>query len=115
MAKYEKMNRSDLEKAKVKAQAELDEISKAQADYDGRRLKELRAEIEGMLSKEGYSLSDLGVGSTGRKGGGKSGTKRPPKYRHPENSSVTWSGRGRQPQWIKDHEAQGGSREDFAI
>jgi DNA-binding protein H-NS len=25
------------------------------------------------------------------------------KYRHPENAAVTWSGRGRKPQWFSDH------------
>lgn len=24
------------------------------------------------------------------------------RYRHPDNSSLQWTGRGRQPQWIKD-------------
>lgn len=25
------------------------------------------------------------------------------KYRHPENAALTWSGRGRKPQWFADH------------
>ena len=37
------------------------------------------------------------------------------KYRHPENFELTWSGRGRTPKWIADHEANGGNREDYAI
>lgn len=36
------------------------------------------------------------------------------KYRNPETGK-TWSGRGRQPQWIIDAEAAGKSREEFAI
>jgi hypothetical protein len=25
------------------------------------------------------------------------------KYHHPENAALTWSGRGRKPQWFADH------------
>ena len=35
-----------------------------------------------------------------------------PKYRHPENPELTWSGRGRKPRWIVD---SGRPLEDFAI
>jgi DNA-binding protein H-NS len=38
-----------------------------------------------------------------------------PKYRNPKDASQTWSGRGGQPQWIKDHVAAGGSEEDRLI
>jgi len=39
----------------------------------------------------------------------------PPKYRHPENPEVTWTGKGRQPKWIKEAEAAGRSRDEFLI
>lgn len=35
------------------------------------------------------------------------------KYADPEGK--TWSGRGRTPAWIVEHEEQGGSRDDFLI
>lgn len=38
-----------------------------------------------------------------------------PKYRHPENPAVTWSGKGRQPKWIKEAEEAGRSRDEFLI
>lgn len=37
-----------------------------------------------------------------------------PKFRNPE-TEVTWTGKGKTPKWIKDHEEGGGSREDFLI
>ncbi|UWQ21669.1 H-NS histone family protein [Jannaschia sp. W003] len=111
------MTREDLEKAKADAEANLKAIAKAQAEYDGRRLKELRAEIDAMLAKEGYSLDDLTGGNGGqaqrKAGGGRA--KSPAKYRHPENPSITWSGRGRQPAWYKSHLEDGGKPEDLAI
>ncbi|WP_043917472.1 H-NS family nucleoid-associated regulatory protein [Jannaschia aquimarina] len=108
------MNRDELEKAKAEAEAQLKAIAKAQADYDGRRIKELRAEVEAMLAKEGYTLDDLTGGKSGKRNtAGRA--KLPAKYRHPENAAMTWSGRGRQPQWYKDHIENGGKAEDLAI
>ena len=114
MAKLDKMTKSDLEKERAETEARLKEIAKAQSEYDGRRIKELRTEIEAMLAKEGYSLADLSDGKAGKKGGG-SKAKAPAKYRHPENPNVTWSGRGRQPSWYKEAIAAGASPEDMAI
>ena len=39
----------------------------------------------------------------------------PAKYRHPENLSLTWSGCGRQPGWIKEATKSGTSFETFLI
>jgi DNA-binding protein H-NS len=38
-----------------------------------------------------------------------------PKFRNPELSSETWSGRGRQPQWVLQLLARGGSLDDCRI
>ncbi len=38
-----------------------------------------------------------------------------PMYRHPENADQTWSGRGRQPDWMKQALAAGQSKDDFLI
>lgn len=37
------------------------------------------------------------------------------KYRNPENSLETWSGRGRQPVWVRDQIASGKTLDDLAI
>ncbi|MEM8824908.1 MAG: H-NS histone family protein [Pseudomonadota bacterium] len=107
------MSKAGLAKQKAEAQKRLAEIAKAEAEYDGRRVKELKAEVEAMLAKEGYSVADVFGGKSGRKSAATSKTV--PKYRHPENAAVTWSGRGRQPQWYKDHVAKGGKPEALAI
>ena len=39
----------------------------------------------------------------------------PPKYHNPENNSQTWSGRGKRPQWFKDHLNSGKTPEDMLI
>lgn len=35
------------------------------------------------------------------------------KYRHPEDSSLTWSGRGKRPNWVNDYLASGKSLADL--
>nr|WP_238941406.1 H-NS histone family protein [Jannaschia sp. Os4] len=109
------MNPDELAAKRAEMESEMREIERAQGEYRGRRLKELKAEIEAKLAEEGFSLADLGLGKGSQKSSAKPRGKGEAKYRHPENADITWTGRGRQPAWIKDHEANGGSREDFAI
>lgn len=47
--------------------------------------------------------------------GQKKRAKVPPKYKHPENPSLTWSGRGRHPTWFKEYVEAGGSSDDLLI
>ncbi|AOZ71266.1 transcriptional regulator (plasmid) [Rhodobacter xanthinilyticus] len=73
------------------------DVAKAISTYQDRQKAEARAKVEALARDLGYSLTDLV--STATK------TTRAPaaaKYRHPENSAVTWSGRGRKPQWFVD-------------
>ncbi|MEM9592223.1 MAG: H-NS histone family protein [Pseudomonadota bacterium] len=84
-------------------------VAKAIDKLEAFKRKEALAAADAAAQKFGYSLSDL----TGR-------TKpKPkaalPKYRHPENPAVTWSGRGRPPGWIKEGLEAGKSLDDFAI
>lgn len=78
-------------------------------DYDQRRRAEARAAAERAVKEYGYSLEEL-VGGAKR-----GGSKSVPRYRHPENASMTWTGRGRQPGWVKEHLAGGGKIEELAI
>ena len=39
----------------------------------------------------------------------------PPKYAHPNNPALTWSGRGKAPKWLTDLQAQGGPLEAFLV
>lgn len=96
---------------------ELDELKKLQKDvakaitsFEARKLKEARATVTAAAQELGYSLEEL-VG--GKVKGAKSAAA--PKYRHPENAELTWSGRGRQPAWFKEAIAGGASPDDLAI
>jgi DNA-binding protein H-NS len=85
-------------------------ISAAIKTYEARKLKDARAELEAKARELGVSLEAVMSVSVGR---AKSAVAA--KYRHPENSELTWTGRGRTPKWVVAHEAQGGSRNDLLI
>lgn len=84
-------------------------VSRAIETFEDRRRKEALAVVEAKAREMGFSITEL-------YGGRKKGPAvRPAKYRHPENPELTWSGRGRQPQWFKDAIAAGAEPEDFLI
>lgn len=72
----------------------------------------LRQEIEAIAAKAGFSLNDL-MADTGAKV--KKTTSVAVKYRHPDNSSFAWTGRGRQPRWVVDFVAAGGALEQLLV
>lgn len=97
----ETMDRKELEKLRS-------DVDKAINSLESRRKSEARKAAEDLAKSHGYSLDDL---VTKEKGARKSA----PKYRNPEDPRQTWTGRGRQPGWIKDAIASGRPMQDFAI
>ena len=86
------------------------DIAKAISTYQDRQKAEARAKVEALARDLGYSLTELFGTAT-------KSTRAPAaaKYRHPENSAVTWSGRGRKPQWFVDALAAGKTAAELAI
>ncbi|SIN78862.1 DNA-binding protein H-NS [Vannielia litorea] len=106
------MSRKELEKLK----ADVDKALEKAAEEDK---KAAMVAAEKAARAHGFSLDEL-TGATpkrGRKPGAKkaSGPKGAPKYANPADKSQTWTGRGRQPAWIKDGLNAGKSLEDFTI
>ncbi|ETX14051.1 hypothetical protein OCH239_05270 [Roseivivax halodurans JCM 10272] len=87
------------------------DLDKAIENYDRRQRKEALAAAEAKAREMGFSLAEL----TGGSAGAEKGTVNPPKYQHPENPELTWTGRGRQPAWIKERLAEGKSLDAFLI
>ena len=85
-------------------------VAKAIINFEDRRKAEARAKVDELARELGFSFEELAEAAPTRKR-----TASEPKYRHPENPEVTWSGRGRKPAWITDGLAAGKSLEDFAI
>ena len=98
----DKMNRTELQELQR-------QVNGALKHYDDRQKKEAQSKLEAMAKEMGFSLSDFAGGKKAKGSGGV------PKYVHPENPGLTWSGRGRQPQWFKDAVASGKSETDLAI
>lgn len=85
-------------------------VTRAIDTFEERRRKEALAAADAKAREFGFSISELM--DSGKKG---NTPPRPAKYRHPENPDVTWTGRGRQPQWFKDAVAAGTDPDDMLI
>ncbi len=86
------------------------DIARAISSYEDRQKAEARAKVEALARDLGYSLAEL-VGTETKS----SRSSAAPKYRHPENPALAWSGRGRKPQWFVEALAAGKTASDLAI
>ena len=85
-----------------------DEVDRELRNYDKRRRDDALREIEQVAQRHGLSLKELA-----RQGPIRNATA--PKFRHPENPALTWSGRGRHPAWFKEAIDAGRKRDDLLI
>ena len=102
------MRDSQLEKMSVKELTTLH--AKIQGAIDEKRVSErheMRAAMEELARKSGFTVAEL---FDGRKG--KNGSKGVAKYRNPKDPTQTWTGRGRRPLWMS---AAGGDHKRFLI
>ena len=101
----------DLEKMSLKELKALQtQVTRHIADFEERRKREARKELEDKARDLGFSLEEI-VGA-------KPSRKRAPakaKYANPANKSETWSGRGRRPRWVETALKSGKKLEDLAI
>jgi DNA-binding protein H-NS len=86
------------------------DVTKAISTYQDRQKAEASAKVEALARELGYSLAEL-VGSETKSSRAPAAAK----YRHPENPALTWSGRGRKPQWFVDALEAGKTASDLAI
>ena len=86
------------------------DLAKAISTYEDRHKAEARAKLEAAAKEMGYTLAEL-MGVEVR------ATRAPAvaKYRHPENAALTWSGRGRKPQWFADHISAGKDARELEV
>lgn len=73
----------------------------------------IRQELEAIAAKSGYSLDEL-LGEAAEKVA-KVKKSVAIKYRHPQDVSLNWTGRGRQPKWVIEFVANGGSLDQLSI
>jgi len=75
-------------------QPEIDRLIKAKEKQEK---DDIRKKLANMAAESGYSIDDLFTAGKVTK----VGTVKP-KYYNPEDPQQTWTGRGRQPLWVKD-------------
>ena len=86
------------------------EIGRAIDTAEERQKTSAREQVEALTKKLGYTLAELAEGK-----GKPKRAPTTPKYRHPENPALTWSGRGRKPQWFVEALAAGKTVEALVI
>ena len=95
-------------------------LTQIPGEIDKRKRREKSAlvnEIAQIASKRGYSLKEL-IGKASRPVKTGKGRKRRPlavKYRHPKQTDLTWTGRGRRPNWVNKWLDEGKTLEALAV
>ena len=86
------------------------DLAKAISTYEDRQKAEARAKLDAIAKEMGYSLAEL-IGAEVK------ATRAPAvaKYHHPDNAALTWSGRGRKPEWFADHINAGKDPRELAV
>lgn len=77
-------------------------------------IRNAKAEVEKIAAEAGVSIEEL-LGLSGVTAGKPARKPAAVKYRHPQDDSLTWTGRGKRPNWLQDELAKGKKLEDFAI
>lgn len=89
------MDLSNLSVADLRAlQDQVTKQLKVAAQQD---IAKAREEIQAIALRAGISLHELLKGAVGKNGG-----KVAVQYRNPGNAEQQWTGRGRQPMWVKE-------------
>ena len=102
----------NVDKMSLKDLMELDlKVQKALGIAKERERTELKHKIAALAEDSGFSVSEL-FGGRGAAKGKSSGVA---KYKNPDNSSETWTGRGRKPNWLVAKLGKGAKMADFEI
>ncbi len=100
----------DLENMSLKELRDLHKAVGRQIDgFEAKKKEQAMAAAQQAAEEHGFSLKELLAGGKVAKATVAS------KYANPENKSETWTGRGRQPRWVKGHLDAGGSIDDLMI
>jgi DNA-binding protein H-NS len=106
------MGRPDLDAMSLAELKQLQkDVARAIDSYRERQKEEARAVLEAKARELGFSFSELVTGGGKRKGKPAS----PARFAHPENPALTWTGRGRRPNWVTSALAEGKKLEDLAL
>lgn len=99
----------------LELKAKAEELLKQAEEERQKEVADVVAEIKEKIQEYELTASDLGFSGFGRKVAKSmnKGSNVEPKYKGPNGE--LWSGRGRQPAWMKEAIEQGKSKEEFAL
>lgn len=98
------LSKLSIEELQTLAQDIETEIVTRRAAEKERVLNQMRE----LAASLGMTLEELVRGERGV------GAAAPPRYRHPDNPGLTWSGRGKRPTWVNEALASGKTLDDLA-
>lgn len=102
----DKLSESELKSLRSRVERALNSLEK-------RRFDEARRAAEDAARAHGFSLAQVVQAEPARRG--RKRASGPAQFANPADPGQTWTGRGRQPEWMKAHLAAGGSRDDLRI
>jgi DNA-binding protein H-NS len=92
-----------------------EQIKQEMKQREQQEVQKAREQIMAIAQSVGVPLKDLiAAGSRGAKAGTKSGSVAV-RYRNPDDESQQWTGRGRQPKWVKEWVEGGKSLDKLRI
>lgn len=110
-----KMKKLDVATLSTKALNQLHNQILSELEKRSEKQKAIQ-EVKKLASSKGIDLKDL-VDEISAKSKTKNGRIRaavPVKFRHPENTTLTWTGRGKRPNWFREALNEGLSETDLA-
>jgi DNA-binding protein H-NS len=92
-----------------------EQIKQEMKGREAQELQKAREQILAIAQSVGVPLAELLA--KGGKGGSKKGTSGPVavRFQHPENAGQQWTGRGRQPLWVKEWVEAGNSLDALRV
>lgn len=85
------------------------EIESAIVRRRAAELAELRQQIVRLIESRGFSVSEVLNPALSK------AKKADVRYRHPDNPELTWTGRGKRPNWLRQFEEAGGAIETCRV
>jgi DNA-binding protein H-NS len=93
----------------------LDELREIRKQIDEKIRESLVSEVNATLAKLNSLAKESGTSVSELVKSSKPKTVNPAKYRNPDNANETWSGKGKSPNWFKDHLEKGATKESMLI
>jgi DNA-binding protein H-NS len=91
-----------------------DQIKQEMKKREQQEVQKAREQILAIAQSVGLPLKDL-INANGRGKSAQAGSSVAVRYRNPNNASQQWTGRGRQPKWVKEWVEGGKSLDQLRV